>query len=400
MKYIYLLLILGLTNIEGNSLMAEENKLKEKAMELSRKFLIIDTHIDLPLHLLRGWQDISDRNSYGEMNYPKAKEGGLDAAFMSIYIPPRLQGTKEAELFANNLIEKVETLINENPDKFSRAVSTEDVINNFKNHIISLPMGMENGAPVTDFELLKYYYEKGIRYITLAHGKANHICDSSYDEDKKWKGLSPFGKELIKEMNRIGMIIDVSHISDDAFYQVMEISGAPVIASHSSCRNFTPGFERNMSDDMLKALAKNGGVIQINFGSDFLNQSYKQRKKDYEINLKYFREKNNLSDDDPRLKEFRDKYLKENPIGYAEVKDVADHIDHVVKLIGVDFVGLGSDFDGVGDTLPTGLKDVSMYPNLIHELLTRGFSEEDIQKICSGNLLRVWKQIEDHASNR
>ena len=200
-------------------------------------------------------------------------------------------------------------------------------------------------------------------------------------------------------MNKIGIMVDISHVSDQTFYQVIEISKAPVIASHSACRYFTPGFERNMTDDMIKKLAGKGGVIQINFGSDFLDEGYRERQKVYDDTLQHFMDMNNFKRNDPEVEKFRTMYRSEHPVEYATVSNVADHIDHVVELVGIDHVGIGSDFDGVGDSLPIGLKDVSMYPNLIYELLKRGYSDEDIQKICSGNILRVWKQVEDYASS-
>lgn len=373
--------------------------LYEKAKNLAQKFIIVDTHIDLPLHIVNEWKDITIRLDEGEMDYPRAVEGGLNAPFMSIYVSPRHQGKPAAQETADKLIEVVERLEQEYPDKFKVAHSVNDVLKNFDNGIISLPMGMENGAPVTDFKLLKKYYDKGIRYITLAHGKWNHICDSSYDEERKWNGLSPFGKELVKEMNNIGIMIDISHVTDETFYQVIELTETPVIASHSSCRFFTPGFERNMNDEMIRTLAKNGGVIQINFGSDFLDEDYRERKKVFREEVDNFIKEHQVGKRDPSVTKFRKDYNDKHPVGYSTVQKVVDHIDHVVELAGIEHVGIGSDFDGVGDSLPTGLKDVSMYPNLIYELLKRGYSEDDIQKICSGNILRVWKQVEDYAAS-
>jgi membrane dipeptidase len=194
-------------------------------------------------------------------------------------------------------------------------------------------------------------------------------------------------------MNRVGIMVDVSHISDSAFYQVMQTSKAPVIASHSSCRYFTPGFQRNMSDDMIKLLASKGGVIQITFVSTFLDSA---SRKQGDLNSKHMAQwlkENNLSADDPKAKAYEEEYMKKHT-KLSDVSVVADHIDHVVKLAGVDHVGLGSDFDGAGPTLPKGLSDVSFYPNLIYHLLKRGYSEEDIRKICYANVFRVWNEVE------
>ncbi|MEK9137472.1 MAG: membrane dipeptidase, partial [Bacteroidota bacterium] len=202
----------------------------------------------------------------------------------------------------------------------------------------------------------------------------------------------------VEEMNRVGIMVDVSHVSDSAFYQVMRLSKAPVIASHSSCRSFTPGFERNMSDEMIELLAAKGGVIQINFGSSFINDVYRNAGDNMDKIINEHLKALGLSPRDAAGREYARKYRKEHPIKLATVAEVADHIDHVVKLVGADYVGFGSDYDGVGDSLPDGLKDVSYYPYLIHELLKRGYSDEAVRKICGGNLLRVWREVEQIAA--
>lgn len=255
-------------------------------------------------------------------------------------------------------------------------------------------MGMENAAPIgTDLSNVEYFYDRGIRYITLAHSKDNEISDSSYDTtDDTHNGLSDFGKEVVKEMNRVGMMVDVSHISDSAFYDVIEVTEAPVIASHSSVRHFTPGFERNMSDELIESLADNEGVIMINFGSNFLDSTSSNSSDRIRDEIRQEMEQREFDANSEEAEEFRNSYFEENYV-YSTVEKVADHIDHVVNLVGIDYVGLGSDYDGVGNTLPTGLKDVSTYPNLIAELLDRGYSEDDIQKISSGNLFRVWDEV-------
>ena len=384
--------------LSGQDSDKQNEDLKNRANKLAEEFIIVDTHVDLPLHLNREWRDITKIVPDLNMDYPKAVKGGLNAPFMSVWVAPKYQenGAKEE---ADTLIGIVERLVKENPDKFAFALSVQDILDNKAKNLISLPMGMENGAPIENFDDLENFYNKGIRYVTLTHGKVNHICDSSYDKERKWNGLSPFGKKLIREMNKIGMIIDVSHVSDDTFYQVIELTETPVIASHSACRYFTPGWERNMDDDMIKKLGGNGGVIQINFGSEFLDEGIRERSEEYSNKVREYMAEHNLDYGSDEVKEYREKYKSEHPIGYADVTDVVKHIDHVVELIGIDHVGLGSDFDGLGDSLPVGLKDVSMYPNLIYELLKAGYSDEDVEKICSGNFLRVWKQIEEFAEN-
>ncbi len=373
---------------------------KQRAEELARQLLIVDTHIDVPYRLHAKWEDISVRTSGGDFDHPRAQAGGLNAAFMSIYVPSVYEDSGGGRNLAEQLIQMVEKFTVDCPDKFALAYSTADVRRNFQRGVISLPMGMENGTPIEGkLENLQYFYKRGIRYITLAHAKANHICDSSFDPERRWQGISPFGVEVIKEMNRLGIMIDVSHVSDSAFYQILRVTKAPVIASHSSCRHFTPGWERNMSDDMIRALAKNGGVIQINFGSSFLRDEVRRYHEQTRNVLNKYYEEHKLLPTDTLAQEYAKQYREQHPPIYADVKDVVDHIDHVVQLVGVDYVGLGSDFDGVGDSLPTGLKDVSMYPNLIYELLDRGYSEEDIKKICGENLMRVWAQVETIAAS-
>ncbi len=375
-----------------------------RAKELASRVIILDGHVDVPYRLEATraddgsvTEDISKRTSAGDFDYPRAKEGGLDAPFMSIYIPAKYEKDGAKEL-ADRLIDMVEEFAEQSPDKFALAKSPAQVRANFEAGKISLPMGMENGAPIEGkLENLRHFHERGIRYITLTHSKHNHISDSSFEDGEKHGGLSDFGKRVVAEMNRLGMMIDVSHISDEAFWQVMELSSVPVIASHSSCRHFTPGWQRNMSDDMIKTLAKNGGVIQINFGSSFISDDVRKQREAHREEIKDLLAQANLERGTPEAKQMVDEYERAHPSDYATVEQVADHIDHVVQLVGVDHVGFGSDFDGVGDSLPTGLKSVAEFPNLLAVLLERGYSEQDVEKICSGNVIRVWQAVEDHA---
>lgn len=373
--------------------------LRARAQNLAQQFIIVDTHIDIPYRLKMHWEDISQRTPDGDFDYVRAKQGGLNAPFMSIYIPSEYEARGGSKALADTLIDMVEKFATEWPKKFAIARSVADVTAQFNQGKISLCMGMENGSPIEhNLDNVKHFYDRGIRYITLAHGQRNHISDSSYDSTRVWKGLSFFGRQVVREMNRVGIMVDVSHLSDDAFYEVVNISKAPVIASHSSCRSFTPGFERNMSDDMIKLLAQNGGVIMIAFGSSFISSEYQHREDEGRKEIMAYLRSKNLTFGDPEAREYIRQYRKDHPITYADVSEVVDHIDHVVKLAGVDHVGFGSDFEGVGDSLPTGLKDVSHYPNIIYELLKRGYSDKDIQKICSGNLLRVWSRVQDIAT--
>lgn len=393
------ILLIAFTTLASVGQSDVDSELQERARQLAQQFIIADTHIDVPYRLWRKPIDISVRTDGGDFDYPRARSGGLDAVFMSIYTPARLQETGGSKALADSLIDMVEGFAIKWPSKFEMATSVSEVRAAVDDGKIALLLGMENGAPIEgDLRNLRYFRDRGVRYITLTHSKDNEICDSSYDEAETWKGLSPFGKTVVGEMNRLGIMIDVSHISDDAFYQVMELSRAPVIASHSSCRSFTPGFHRNMDDDMIMLLAKKGGVIQINFGSIFIDDDVRRRFYEGRDKAEEWARENGFGTDDEEVREFRKRYYEENPLGFADVVDVGNHIDHVVTLVGVDHVGFGSDFDGVGDSLPTGLKDASYYPNLIYDLLKRGYTDEDIAKICSGNLFRVWEEVDRVAS--
>ncbi len=363
-----------------------------RAEALAQRYILIDTHIDVPYRLLDYDEDVSERTRFGDFDYPRAREGGLNVAFMSVYIPTSLQGTGEAKNLADTHIDRVEEMIENAPDKFALAVSPDDVVEQFVSGQISLAMGMENGAGLEGrLENVEYFYNRGIRYITLAHGEPNKLSDSSYDEDRPNDGLSDFGEAVVREMNRLGMMVDVSHITDEAFYDVMRVTEAPVIASHSSARHFTPGWERNMSDELIERLVENGGVIQISFGSTFLHDEYQDDSEVVYENIDHYNEAAGHEDGSLEAMVYRSEQRLAHPVG--TVGDVADHIDHVAELVGIEYVGLGSDFDGVF-ALPVGLQDVSGFPNLIAELLRRGYSEDDIQKIMGGNLLRVWREVE------
>jgi membrane dipeptidase len=372
--------------------------LKKQAYELAHKFIITDGHIDVPWRLNDGYEDLSIRTKTGDFDYIRAKEGGLDAPFMSIYVPSSYQETGGAKEKADSLIDLVSRIADDHPDKFEVATSVADVNRIFGDGKIALPMGMENGAPILDdLSNVQYFYDRGIRYITLTHGKDNLICDSSYDTTNTWGGLSPFGREVVKEMNRVGIMVDISHVTDEVINQVLDMTDVPVIASHSSCRHFTPGFERNMGDAEIVRLKENGSVIQINFGSSFVTQESQEKENKNRERIMAYAKENGLKRGDEKLKSYWEKVSKENPI-YADISDVINHFDRVVALVGIDHVGIGSDYDGVGDSLPYGLKDVASYPNLIFHLLKRGYSEEDIEKICYKNVWRVWSAVEETAS--
>lgn len=384
-----------------------DEKLMQVADSLAQAYIIADGHVDLPyrltvkrFRLTKEFLGIPVNSGEGDFDYVRAKKGGLDAPFMSIYIPTDQQQPGVAKNLADSLMDMVDAIIKEHPDKFAPAVTPDDIIASTKAGKISLPFGMENGAPIeNDLANVKYFYDRGIRYITLTHSKDNQIGDSSGDTTRTWGGLSPFGVEVVKEMNRIGIMVDVSHVHDTTFYEVMKLTKAPCIASHSSCRVFAPTVKRDMTDDMIKKMGENGGVIMINFYNAFLdsavvNQNDRNRKK-----LKSILDEKHVTFQDSLAKPIIAQFEKDNPSLKTDVQMVANHIDHVVKIAGIDHVGIGSDYDGVDGELPTGLEDVSKYPNLIFELLRRGYSPEDIEKICYKNIFRVWNKVIEATEN-
>jgi len=411
-------LIFGITLFLGSACIAQQTTIDyrklsdadrlQAAKEIAQTTIVVDGHVDLPYRmkvggftLKREVLDVSVRTPDGNFDYPRAKEGGLDAPFMSIYIPAANQAIPGAsKALADTLIAMTERIAATFPDKFAMAYSPADVRVNSAKGLISLPMGMENGAGIEDdLANVAYFHRRGIRYITLTHGKDNLIGDASYDTTATYGGLSPFGEKLVAEMNRVGIMVDLSHVSDNTFRDALAITKVPVIASHSSVRKFTPGFERNMSDELIQGLAKNGGVMMINFGGAFLDSAYTSGTAQVREHLVNWLAENKLSRSDPRAQQYIEEYTaKFTP--FPTVARVADHFDHVVSLVGIDYVGLGSDYDGVGDSLPTGLKDVSMFPNLFSELLRRGYSKEDLEKISYKNVFRVWQAVEDFAASQ
>lgn len=370
-----------------------------EANRIALSSIIVDTHIDTPYLLAMSTADVS-QVTVGDFDYPRAVAGGLNVPFMSIYTPAELEARGESRDAAERLIDIVEQIAVDHPDKFAIATSVADVRRHFEAGLVSLPLGMENGSPIDgDLGNLQHFYDRGIRYLSLSHGSNNHLSDSSYDDARQWQGISKFGAEVIREMNRLGIIVDVSHVSDDAFWQIMEITQTPVIASHSSARHFTPGFERNISDDMIVAVAESGGVVHINFGSTFISQEAREYGDAMMAAGKAYLQEHPELSETYLYREFPKIYAEDHgPLPYASLDEVLDHFDHVVNLVGIDHVGIGSDYSGVGDSLPIGLKDVSSYPNLVAGLLRRGYSEEEIRKILGENLLRVWTAVEDHAA--
>jgi membrane dipeptidase len=375
----------------------------ESARQLAQDAIIVDTHIDAPGVLLSKWADLGVAAPDREFDYPRARAGGLDVAFMSIYTSAAQDDDGSAWQVANTMIDAVEALAARHPDKFAILTSPRDVERLRRGDRVLLPLGMENGAPIgDDLGQLQFFFDRGIRYITLAHSANNRISDSSYTIEKKWNGLSPFGKDVVREMNRLGIMVDVSHLSDAAVRDAVTLSTVPVIASHSALRHFTPDFERNLSDELVKAIADKGGVVQIPFGNAFVNPEAAQNTQ------AYFRAVNELNQRNAALQaagkpqqskdDFDKAWEATHPSPKTAIDAVLDQIDYAVKLVGADHVGIGSDFDGVDGNLPDTLRTVADYPNLVAGLQARGHSDEDIRKILGGNLLRVWGEVEAGAA--
>jgi membrane dipeptidase len=380
---------------------APQEDLAVRAQRLAQELLIVDTHIDVPYRLHAQGDapdDVSQRTAGGHFDWVRAREGGLDAAFMSIYVPAELQEQGGAKALADELIDMVEGLAAAAPERFEVARSTADVERIAAAGKLALPLGIENGAALEDdLANVAHFAARGVRYVTLAHSENNLICDSSYAKERRWNGLSPYGREVVLELNRHGVMVDVSHVSDATSDDVLATSRVPPIASHSSCRAFVPGFERNLDDERIARLGEAGGVLHINFGSAFLTA---------EANADQFGAREamaaevaaaGVAPDSEAAREIRRLWRERHPAAATQISDVADHIDHAVALAGVEHVGLGSDFDGVG-ALPVGLGDVSCYPRLVEELLRRGYSDDELRAILGGNLMRVWRAAEAYAA--
>jgi len=391
-------LLLTLMIIPAGMALADTD-IKKAAELIARNSMMTDTHIDVPYRLKEQWEDVTVGTEGGNFDYVRARAGGLDIPFMSIFTPPSSEQDGTSFDLANSLIDNVQALVGRAPDKFVMVRTPLEAEQAWKEGKIGLAMGMENGSPIEGkLENVAFFKNRGVSYITLAHGKANHLSDSSYDEERRWNGLSAFGKEVLAEMNRLGVMVDVSHLSDDAFWQVIELSKVPVIASHSSARHFTPGWERNMSDEMIKAMAAKGGVVQINFGSSFITDEARRWFDVMGEARKEWMTENNYAEDSPERRNFKDIYVKEHPFPYADMDDLMAHFTHVIELVGIEHVGIGSDFDGVGDSLPEGMKDVSFYPNLVAKFLQLEYPIQDIEAMMSGNLMRVWREADAYAA--
>ncbi len=363
-------------------------KLKKMALRICKENIILDSHIDWPEYLLDEPENISERTSGGDFDFERAKKGGLNAVLSVAYVSSALD-TIKGKIIVDSMLNLISYYAENYPDKFAIAVTPEDVENNFGKGVLSFIPCLENGSPSGhDKDYFKYLKGKGIAYVTLCHNRVNQISDSNFDPERKWNGLSPYGKEVIGELNRLGIMVDISHSTDSTVVQALRYSKAPIIASHSSCRYFVPGFERNLSDTLIKAIALRNGVVMVNFGSMFLDSVCMRNLKDIQSILK---SKGIITYSEEGLGMIK-KYSETHKLR-ADSKDLVNHIDHIVKIAGIDHVGLGSDFDGIGPSQPSDVPDVSAYPVIVTELLRRGYKEDDIKKILSGNFLRVWSEV-------
>ena len=405
-KYLPLFLLVLISSCVSNQNKSDE-ELLEQARKIHEKIVTIDTHTDTPLMFNRDGFDFSGKNpeNRGRVDLTKMEKGGLDAAFFAVFIG---QGDRTPEKYdqvhstALSIFDAVKSSIDKNSDRAVLATKANEALSIKKQGKRAIYIGVENGYPIgKDISKVKEFYDLGARYLTLCHTKNNDICDSSTDPNgPEHNGLSPFGIEVVKELNRLGMMIDVSHISDEAFYQTIEHSTVPVIASHSCARAICDN-SRNLNDEMLAKLAENGGVIQICLLSSYVKPDEPFPARDSArkaLHQKY----GNFQELKPKLRRkaveewygIDDKF----PPKLATVSDLVDHIDHVVNQIGIDYVGIGSDFDGGGALKDCA--DASQMTNITVELLKRGYSEKEIKKIWGENFLRVFRQVETYAQNQ
>jgi membrane dipeptidase len=371
---------------------AEADKTAERVLQQA---IIIDTHADTPQMMLDEGYDLAQPDSPFMISIPKMRQGHLCAEFFSIWVDV---GWPKQELIhrALDLIDVVYEQVGRHSDVLGMATTADEIVRLHLQGKFAILMGVEGGHIIQDdLRALDIYYRLGVRYMTLTHTANTEWADSSGDKPK-WNGLTNFGKQVVERMNRLGMMVDISHVSDKTFYDTLAATHAPVIASHSSCRALCD-VPRNLTDDMIRALAKNGGVMDINFYSGFLSPDFAAayKKVATQIQADESAAEKQYANDRKRLaEESRNiwaRYASQFPA--PSYTTIADHIDHAVQVAGIDHVGLGSDFDGI-DSAPKGMEDVSKLPDLVRELARRGYSEQDLKKILGGNLLRVMRQVE------
>ena len=391
---------------------AGDQKLLKKALRIHRRILTVDTHCDTPFMLLEKDWDIGKYHQPGQpgsgcQDLPRMKAGGLDASFFAVFVgqgPRTDEGHAKAKDKAIVILDAMDAMFAKYPDLCGLALSAQDAKALEKEDKRAIFIGMENGYPLGhDIALLDYFYKRGVRYVTLAHTADNDICDSSNDrKDPEDRGLSGWGRQVVRRMNELGIMIDVSHISDRSFFEVLKLSGAPVLASHS-CARALSNSPRNLSDEMLLALKKNNGVIQLCILDDYVKQPPPNADREKAFNDFYRKIEETYGGwSGIKDKAVHDKVEEEHntlearyPSPPVYVKDAVDHIDHIVRLIGIDHVGIGTDFDGGGGL--ADCSDVTQLKNITIELVRRGYSETDIAKIWGGNAMRVLQKVSDLA---
>jgi len=401
------LLLLFISLLAINTLSAQKKQIIEtKAARIHQSAFTVDSHTDAPLNFLNKNYDIAKDNSKTLtrtcVDFPRMRQGGLDAAFFAVFIgqgPRTTEGNAKAKAKAETIFDSIYASVNRNSNISGIATTQAEAMKLVKQKKSVVFIGLENGYPVgNDISNVKHFYKRGARYITLCHTKNNDICTSSTDTANTI-GLSNFGIEVVQEMNRLGMMIDVSHLSDQSFYDVLKMSKAPVIASHSCARALCDN-PRNLSDEMLQALAKNNGVVQMCILSDYVKKPIPSPERDSvrQVVRKKYNNFQDLTDEQWEVASAEWHAIDDRfPHQLATVSDVVDHIDHMVKIAGIDHVGIGTDFDGGGGV--DGCKDVSQMGNITLELVKRGYSEKEIKKIWGGNLMRVMNKVAESKRN-
>ena len=390
-----------------NSKTETEEELIERALKIHKKVLTLDTHADTPLRMIQPGFDMAERHDPNEtgskVDYPRMKEGGLDAIFFAAFVAQDIrneQGNDRAKALCLQMIDSIITSTERNSDIVGLALNPKDAYDLEKEGKRAIYIGIENGYPIgNDVSNVEEFYNKGVRYITLVHSSNNDIADSATDPNgSEHSGISDLGVEVINEMNRLGIMVDVSHGSDSLFYDAIKYSKAPIIASHSNARSVT-NHRRNMSDEMLRLIAENGGVVQLTMLADYLRENPVNEERDNALSA--LREKanasRNLTDEQrAKLRKSLQKIYEKYPAPPATVTHVVDHIDHIIKIAGIDHVGIGCDFDGGGGI--QGVFDASEVMNITIEMVKRGYSESNIEKIWGGNLIRVFEEVQELAA--
>jgi membrane dipeptidase len=380
---------------------SQSDQVAPRSRQLHDRAIVVDTHADTTQRLVFDPKfDIAARNKDGNIDLPRTKEGGLDALFFSIWVPSDITGPPAVKR-AMDLIDTVREAARTHPADLVLATTAADVRRAAAEHKVAALMGMEGGHMIDDdLRLLRVYAALGVRYLTLTHFKNNNWADSSTDKPAH-NGLTPFGKDVVRELNRLGVMVDISHVADKTFYDALEVTKAPVIASHSSCRAIA-NHPRNMTDDMLRALAKNGGVVMINYHAGFLSEEFRvaseKRAGSIVQSMDAMSKKCGGNEACTTMESDRIDHeaMLNGQLPKVSWEKIIEHIDHAVKVAGIDHVGLGSDFDGA--TMPLGMEDATKLPKITDALLKKGYKEEDVTKILGGNILRVMEAVERAAA--